>query len=45
MQDFGLNAIAGNITPGSGIKESGPHFAIGDVDQHGGVVVGQGQVC
>lgn len=42
MQDFGLNAIAGNKTPGSGIKETGPHFAIGYVDQHGGVIIRKG---
>ena len=33
MQDLHFDAVAGDKTPGVAIKEAGPHFPVGKVDQ------------
>ena len=40
MEDGGFDAPAGDVAPGIGVKEAGPDFAVGDVDEDGDVGVG-----
>lgn len=41
VDDLGFDAVAGDESPDFSVVEAGPDFAIGEVNEDGGVAIGQ----